>query len=385
MLIVPAPHEVPAFFARAAPFTEAGGILLGAYVVSRVIHPLTGRLAVKMGLDAQNLPTFRLGTNVAVWIAAASAALVVGGASHTTLTAVFGAGGTILSFALGDILGNVIQGLNFLITRPFTVGARVQIGDETGTVTDVTLTNIVLKMDDGSPGRMRHAALADVPVIVSGTYVAAADAKFRLSVPAKPKFHGAFGAIVKSLDRRFWFAAAAFAALLAFPALVPFAAAGWAATAVHWSLAGVIVWLTRRLDMTLRAAVDQLSRANGWRTETTVITHLAVSALLWAFGGGAALRLFGLSWMTLIASLGLTTFVVGLASKKFFGSVFKVLFAKPVKIGDRVRLKTISGLVVGMTLSHVVLRLDDERYELVPYAVVDAALVNNPLAVTSGK
>ncbi len=57
----------------------------------------------------------------------------------------------------------------------------------------------------------------------------------------------------------------------------------------------------------------------------------------------------------------------------------EVLFSKPFKVGDRLKIGSFEGPVEDMTLYHVVIKLDEGRYALVPYAVVrDATLVVTP-------
>ncbi|MFI5363979.1 MAG: mechanosensitive ion channel domain-containing protein, partial [Elusimicrobiota bacterium] len=378
--LTPAVHRIHEIVAHAPPLLEAAGVLAGAYAANRGFQKLLSRFASKKGLDLHQIAVIRLVSSVVLWTGAASGAMIVGGAPHSTLTAALGAGGTILTLGLRDVLGNVIQGVNFLITRPFPIGARVQIDDQAGTVASASLTTVVIQKDDGSEIRIRHAALASKPVIVFGSY--APKTGFRLAVPVKPKFKGAVVAVFKSVDRRFLLAGAAFAALLAFPSFFPFLAAGWAATAVHAALAVSIAWLTRRVDRMLSAAVDELARANAWRPETKVMMRLLVGGALWTLGGGAALRVLGVTWTALAASLGVTTLGIGLASNNFFGSFVQgaeVLFSKPFKVGDIVKAGAFSGVVEDMTMYHVVLKLDEGRHALVPYAVVrDATLVVTP-------
>jgi small-conductance mechanosensitive channel len=381
-------HGFASLISHASPFLEAGAVLAGTYFANRGVHALLSALGSKRGMDRHQVAAIRLVSSVVLWTAATAGALKLGGASPQMMTTVFGAGGTILTLGLRDVLGNVIQGVNFLVTRPYMIGARVSVDEQVGTVADVTLTSVMIKKDDGAEVRIRHAALASKPVIVFGAYqfpdkaLHLSDAKLRLALPAKPKFQGALGAVWKSLDRRFWVAGVAFAALLAAPAFLPALTAGWAAAVVHFALAGSIAWLTRRVDVALGSAIDALARQNGWRPETRVITRLAASAALWAFGGGTVLRLIGVSWTALGASVGLTTLGVGLASNNFFGSVVQggeVLFSKPFKVGDRVKIGTFEGTVEDMTLYHVVIKLDEGRHALVPYAVVrDATLVVEP-------
>lgn len=386
-ILTPAAHEAHLLSAHMVPYAEAGAALVGAYAVNRVARVVLAKFAAKKNMDRHQVAAIRLVVSVVVWTAATAGALMLGGASHETLTTVFGAGGTILTLALKDVLGNLIQGVNFLITKPFAIGSRVSIDDQVGTVADATLTSVDIKKDDGSDIKIRHAALAAKPVVVFGAYSpesAPLKLSLKMKVPLRPKFQGAVGAVWRSLDKRFWLAGVAFAALTVVPGFVPALAGGWVATVIHYALAGSLAWFTRRLDLALTAAVDKLADANGWRQETRVITKLAVRVGLWALGGGAFLRMIGVTWTALAASLGLTTLGIGLASNNFFGSVVQggeVLFSKPFKVGDRVKVGAFEGVVEDMTLYHTVIKLDEGRHVLVPYAVVrDATLV-----VTQGK
>jgi small-conductance mechanosensitive channel len=379
--LAPAAHGLAAVAAHASPFLEGGAVLAGTYFANRGVHALLNALAAKRGMDRHKLAVVRLVASVVLWTAATAAAMKLGGASPEMMTTVFGAGGTILTLGLKDALGNAIQGVNFLITRPYAVGASVSIDDQVGTVTDVSLTQVLIRKDDGSEVKVRHSALAAKPVVLLGAY-SDEDPAIRLSIPARPKFQGALGAVWKSLDWRFWASAGAFAVLLAAPGFVTALAAGWAATIVHYALAGSIVWLTRRVGLALTAAVNTLAAQNSWHPETAAIARLAVNAALWGVGGSSVLRMLGVSWTALGASVGLTTLGVGLASNNFFGSIVQgaeVLFSKPFKVGDRVTVGTFSGVVEDMTLYHVVVKLDEGRHALVPYAVVrDATLVVQP-------
>ena len=379
-IAVPAPHGFPAFVAHASPFLGAGAVLVAAYFADRGVHALLNRLAESNGMDRQRIAAVRLVASAAIWTGAVAAALNVGGASPEMMTAVFGAGGTILTLGLREILGNVIQGVSFLVTRPYSIGTRLQIDEQAGILAETTITNVLIRKDDGAEVNIRHAALAGKSVIVFGTY--APESKLPPGVSASPKLKGALGAFVKSLDFHFLSAAAVFAALLVAPGFLPLLAAGWAAATVHYALAVATAWLTWRADLALTAAMDQFARENSWRRETAALARLVVGAVLWTLGGGAGLRLLGVSWAAFGASLGLTTLGVGLASNNFFGSIVQravVLFSKPFQIDDRVQIGVFPGIVADMTFNHVVLKLDEERYALVPYALArDAAVVVTP-------
>jgi small-conductance mechanosensitive channel len=375
---------VKAFVAHAAPLAGAGIVVAGAYGLDRGARWAISKVAAKRGLDAHQVAAARLAARIVVWTGAVYLALAAGGASPQVMTTALGAGGTVLTLGLRDLLGNVLQGVNFLFARPFTIGDRVQIDDQAGAVTDLNLTGITLKKDDGDEVKVRHSTLAAKAVIVVGPFApSAAHLHFALpALPARPKFSGAARAVWTSLDRGFWLSSAGFAALLAAPHFAAVLATGAAAKLVGWGVAGALVWLTRSVDRALSAAVDALAEHNGWRLEARVLGRLAVHAAAWVLGGGAALRVVGLSWETLAASLGLTTVVIGLASNNFFGSVLlgvETMFSRPFQIGDRVRLGANEGVVADMNFAYVVIQLDENRRLQVPYAVVrDSVVVVHP-------
>lgn len=379
--LVPAATGFKALLAQASPFLEAGAVLAGTYAANRLARWIIDKVAEKKGLDRHQVAATRLVVSVVLWSAAAAGALALGGAPASAITAVFGTGGTLLTLALRDVLGNLIHGVNFLITRPYTVGDRVQIDDSVGTVADLTLNSMRVAKDDGGDVKVRYATLAAKPVILLGKYQFP-DASLSFSRPRTPRLLSGVGAVWSSFDRGFLLAAAVFAALLFAPGLVGIAATGWTGSMITYAVAGAAAWLTRRVELVLVKAVEKIADANSWRLESRVVARLVVRAAVWTLGGGAVLRAIGVSWTALAASLGLTTLGVGLASNNFFSTVVQggeVLFAKPFKVGDRLKVGAFEGVVEDMTLYHVVVKLDEGRHALLPYAVVrDAAIVVHP-------
>ncbi|MEK7383823.1 MAG: mechanosensitive ion channel domain-containing protein [Elusimicrobiota bacterium] len=377
--MVPAASGLKALLVQAVPFLEAGAVLAGAYAANRLARWIIGKVAKKKGLDRHQIAVTRLVVSVALWSAAAAGALTLGGAPASAVTAVFGAGGTLITLALRDILGNLIHGVNFLIPRPYTVGDRVQIDDSVGTVADLTLNGMRVAKDDGADVKVRYATLAAKPVILLGTYQFP-DASLNSS--SGPRLLGGIRAVWTSLDYGVFLAATIFAGLLFAPGLFAVAATGWTASLLGYATAGAAAWLTRRVELVLVKAVEKIADSNSWRLESRVIARLAVRAAVWAIGGGAVLRASGVSWTALAASLGLTTLGIGLASNNFFSTVVQggeVLFAKPFKVGDRLKVGAFEGVVEDMTLYHVVIKLGEGRHALLPYAVVrDAAIVVHP-------
>lgn len=357
------------------PALGAGAVLAGTYAADRGLRWAVSKVAARRQLDAHQLAAARLIARVVLWTGAALGALAAGGASHTVIAAALGAGGTILTLGLKDMLGNWIQGLTFLVSRPFTIGDRVEIADQAGRVTGLSLSGLTLTRDDGAQVKVRHTTLATMSVVVFGPF----DDPGLAALAAQTRLRGAAGAVWKNLGRGFWLSAAALGALIAGPAFIAPLQTGLFAAAAHWTMAGVLVLATRSLASSLSSAVDAIAARNSWRLESRVLATLGVRVFAWGVGGGAFLRVLGLSWGTLAASLGLTTVGLGLATNNVFGSVIlgaEILFSKPFKIGDTVQLGSQAGVVADVTLSHVVIRLDENRRLYVPYAAIrDGVLI----------
>lgn len=357
------------------PALGAGVVLAGAYAADRGLRWVVSKAAARRNLDPHQLAAARLIARAILWTGAALGALAAAGASQTVMAAALGTGGTILTLGLKDVLGNWIQGLTFLVTRPFTIGDRVQIGDQNGRVTGLSLSGLTLTRDDGAQVKVRHATLATMSVVVFGPF----NDPGLAALASQTRLRGAAVAVWKNLGRGFWLSAGALAALIAGPAFIAPLQTGIFAVAAHWAMAGVLVLATRSLARSLSSAIDAIAARNSWRLESRVLATLAVRVLAWGVGGGSFLRVIGLSWGALAASLGLTTIGLGLATNSVVGSVIlgaEILFSKPFKIGDTVQLGSFSGIVCDVTLSHVVIRLDENRRLYVPYAAIrDGVLI----------
>jgi small-conductance mechanosensitive channel len=377
--LAPAAHNVHSVAAQVAPFAEGAAVLAAAIASQRGVRWLIGKIAAAKHWERHQVAALRFMATVVVWTGAAAAVLHVAGASGDTLTATFGGGGLLLTLALKDVLGNFLQGFNFLLSRPYTIGTRVEIDGETGVLSDITATGIVFSKDDGSKAKIRHSSLAAKPVSVYGAYQFPG---VRLTLPHASRLSGFWPVLLRSIDRRFLLAAAGVVALTVLPGFVAALSVGWAATTVHYSLVAATLWLTRRVDIVSSSVVDALAARNSWSAETRAISRLAMSAVIWLTGAGAALRTIGLSWAALAASMGVTTIGIGLASNNIFATVVHgadVLLSNTFKVGDRIKLGALQGVVEDMTLNHVVVKLDTEKYALVPHTLVrDSLLVVQP-------
>lgn len=71
------------------------------------------------------------------------------GVNVAGLAASIGLTGIVIGFALKDVLENLMAGTLLLIERPFNIGDAIQVGDFSGTVTDVVVRATTIRTFDG--------------------------------------------------------------------------------------------------------------------------------------------------------------------------------------------------------------------------------------------
>jgi small conductance mechanosensitive channel len=121
------------------------------------------------------------------------------------------------------------------------------------------------------------------------------------------------------------------------------------------------------------------------RTRLNVInllSQLAKTTLL-VLGTLTAIGTAGVNVSALVAGLGLTGFALGFAFRDVLSNFLAgllILFYQPFRIGDRILVVGLEGIVTGIDLRYTVLQGEDRRY-LVPNSV----LFTNPISLISIK
>lgn len=164
---------------------------------------------------------------------------------------------------------------------------------------------------------------------------------------------------------------------LTFAALTPRAEAFFVrgATVV---LVFAVAWLAiRGLRSTTHWLEERLGGggedARGLRTHLRVMRRVA-AALVVVVAGAVALAQFDFvrtAGMSLLASAGIVSLVVGLAAQKTLGAVIagvQLSIAQPLRIGDAVTVENENGEVEQIHLTYVVIRCWDHRRLIVPVA-----------------
>lgn len=140
---------------------------------------------------------------------------------------------------------------------------------------------------------------------------------------------------------------------------------GWIAIQILYTIESVIYQ-----QMMRRTNAYQL-RAKALYTKTHIIRNIATfvivilttATILMSFN---SFRSIGIS---LLASAGFLTAVIGLAGQKTLFSLFsglQIALAQPIKIGDIVVIENNSGVVEEITFTYVTLKLADRRRLMIP-------------------
>lgn len=158
--------------------------------------------------------------------------------------------------------------------------------------------------------------------------------------------------------------------------IIIIAAIGWIAIQVLYTFEAVIFQRTSLVNK------KDHKRAKALYTKThilrniltVVIILLTLAAILMSFH---SVRNIGIS---LLASAGVLTAIIGLAGQKALFSLFsglQIALAQPIKIGDIVVIENETGIIEEITFTYVTLRLNDRRRMILPiHYFIDKHFIN---------
>lgn len=143
---------------------------------------------------------------------------------------------------------------------------------------------------------------------------------------------------------------------------------------VAWLLMRIVGILTEVLDArALRHLKEGSESSRGLRTQARVLERVARVLIVMVAGALVlmnfeAVRNVGVS---LLASAGIAGVVLGLAAQKPVGAILSglhILFTRPIDLGDKVVVDGEFGTIEEIRLTHVVVKIWDERRLIVPTA-----------------
>lgn len=143
------------------------------------------------------------------------------------------------------------------------------------------------------------------------------------------------------------------------------ASIGWIGIQILYTAEAVVyqhmMSLARKDNMRVKALYTKMHIIRN--ITTVLIVIITMAAILMSF---SSVRNIGIS---LLASAGFLTAIVGLSAQKALFSLFsglQIALSQPVKIGDIVVIENTSGIVEEITFTYVTLKLGDRRRLVVP-------------------
>jgi small-conductance mechanosensitive channel len=134
----------------AASLIAAAGILVGAYLLGRILRGLiANRLLARTHLSTGIRYAIGRFTSYLVYFFGAAVALQTIGINATTLAAFGAAVGVGVGFGLQDLVKNFVAGLVILVERPFQVGDRIELDKNAAAeVVEIRARATVLRTND---------------------------------------------------------------------------------------------------------------------------------------------------------------------------------------------------------------------------------------------
>ncbi|WP_436901910.1 mechanosensitive ion channel family protein [Halovenus halobia] len=130
--------------------TLTGVIFLLAYIASDLFEQTIRDLSedAEQITDHQQEVVTRVG-NLTVFIFAIGATLTLWGLNLSGLLVGAGFLGIVVGMAARQTLGSMVAGFVLMFSRPFTIGDWVEVGDNEGIVTEITIMNTRMRNFDG--------------------------------------------------------------------------------------------------------------------------------------------------------------------------------------------------------------------------------------------
>ncbi|MFT4041514.1 MAG: mechanosensitive ion channel [Thermomicrobiales bacterium] len=134
-------------------------------------------------------------------------------------------------------------------------------------------------------------------------------------------------------------------------------------------IAAVVLGLAILLTRLLRGLVQRRPTFGDVPVIGQTLILNAISFVIGLIACTTVLVLWGVTWSTIAAGIGLSTLAIALGMqdvlKSLAGGVV-ILLERPFQIGDRIRIKDLTGDVVDVRARHIVLRMDDGHVAMAP-------------------
>ncbi len=158
------------WLASVLPYVKAAVVAFLTASVSRSLKAALERLAARYDWPRPVATVVKLGAALLTWIVGGSFLLNAAGVSWAWVAGTLSLSTVLVSIAVNDYVSAVFQGSLVLALKPFKVGDRVKIGDQEGTVVDINLKYVVLKLDGESFMLIPHSVVKDSAISTPREY-----------------------------------------------------------------------------------------------------------------------------------------------------------------------------------------------------------------------
>lgn len=144
---------------------------------------------------------------------------------------------------------------------------------------------------------------------------------------------------------------------------------GIAVLLIFWAIARIVRRMIRKAAPRVKAD-----------THAVLLVARLVYGAIFVLGVIAALATAGVNWAALATSLGLTGFALGFALKDAISNYLAgllILFYRPFKIGDRVKVSNITGAVREIRVRDTIIIDDNGLKTIIPNASVFGNVIVN--------
>ncbi|WP_158854598.1 mechanosensitive ion channel family protein [Halorhabdus sp. CUG00001] len=142
------------------------GLAIGAYIAIDQLEQAIDRISQQADwmTDHQQEIVVRMG-QLTILVVAGLLGLTIWNINLQGLLVGAGFLGIVVGFAARQTLGSIIAGFVLMFSRPFTIGDWVQIGEEEGVVTDITIVNTRLENFDGEVVVIPNDRVSDKAIV----------------------------------------------------------------------------------------------------------------------------------------------------------------------------------------------------------------------------
>lgn len=137
----------------------------------------------------------------------------------------------------------------------------------------------------------------------------------------------------------------------------------------NMAIAVIVIGLSIMMSRMVRGFIQRRTTFRELPVVGQTLALNAISIFIGVIACTAILGLWGATWSAIAAGIGLSTLAIALGLQdvlKSFAGGAVIILERPFEIGDRIRIKDLTGEVVDVHVRHIVLRMDDGHIAMAP-------------------